>query len=120
MTEEETILKSIEQSNEHLRKTKDRIWSEDLTQLMQLTEEWSVESIHLSALIKKTWALLEHDLSPCIVLGQEPFRKEQSEAMAQSIGETLEDLVTVYDVLADKGRQLSTLMTQRLEELKKS
>jgi hypothetical protein len=81
---------------------------------------WHANQSIFNALMEKTWGFLEQDLPPFFVFGQEPFCKETSEAMAQSFGETLEDLVTVYDELAERGRQLSTLMTQRLEESKES
>jgi hypothetical protein len=105
--EEEAVQKSITTSREHLEQTTNRLWINNLTDTLQLVEDWSVESIHLTALMEKTWNHLAADLPPFFIIKSgDEFSKEEAAAMNEAVGTLLVDLQVIYNILGVRGRRI--------------
>jgi hypothetical protein len=114
--EEETIQKFITSSRDNLDQTTHQLWFNDLTDTLQLVEDWSVESIHVATLMEKTWNHLAADLPPFyIIKSSDEFTKEEAAAMAETIGTLLEDLQVTYIILGVRGRRILQVLEQRME-----
>jgi hypothetical protein len=119
-TEEEIVQRSIATSTDHLEQARRRLWANhQLTETMQLVEEWSIESVHLTALMEKTWNHLAADLPEFYVTPSGEVTKaaamEEAVALEKSIDSVLEDLQFVYNTLGKRGRQILQVLEKRLE-----